>query len=168
MPAPTHRRAAMAFIVVTIFLDVLGLGIIIPVLPQLVAELKRLGREDILVICGGVIPAQDYDYLRENESQFDQPPTLDELCRGLGLKSRGSLHKHISALVDAGAEAAGSPKEAAEGADVVFTMLPIGSIVEQAVLGPDGVAEAPLAAAPPCLDHTTAHTLGAWGPDLTP
>jgi len=35
-------------------------------LPQLVAELKKLGREDIMVICGGVIPAQDYDYLRQN------------------------------------------------------------------------------------------------------
>ncbi len=35
-------------------------------LPQLVAELKKLGREDILVICGGVIPSQDYEYLREN------------------------------------------------------------------------------------------------------
>jgi methylmalonyl-CoA mutase len=35
-------------------------------LPQLVAELKKLGREDIIVICGGVIPAQDYDYLYEN------------------------------------------------------------------------------------------------------
>ncbi|MDP8232753.1 MAG: methylmalonyl-CoA mutase [Candidatus Zophobacter franzmannii] len=34
-------------------------------LPQLMAELKRLGREDIMVICGGVIPAQDYDYLYE-------------------------------------------------------------------------------------------------------
>ena len=32
-------------------------------LPTLVAELKRLGREDILVVVGGVIPAQDYDYL---------------------------------------------------------------------------------------------------------
>ncbi|MBN1404450.1 MAG: methylmalonyl-CoA mutase [Opitutales bacterium] len=32
-------------------------------LPQLVEELKKLGREDIMVICGGVIPAQDYDYL---------------------------------------------------------------------------------------------------------
>jgi methylmalonyl-CoA mutase len=31
-----------------------------------VAELKARGREDILVIVGGVIPAQDYDYLREN------------------------------------------------------------------------------------------------------
>ena len=31
--------------------------------PQLVAELKAQGAEDILVVCGGVIPAQDYDYL---------------------------------------------------------------------------------------------------------
>ena len=26
-------------------------------------ELKALGREDIMVVAGGVIPAQDYDYL---------------------------------------------------------------------------------------------------------
>ncbi len=31
--------------------------------PQIIAELKALGREDILVICGGVIPAQDYQFL---------------------------------------------------------------------------------------------------------
>ena len=31
--------------------------------PQIVAELKKLGREDILVVVGGVIPAQDYDAL---------------------------------------------------------------------------------------------------------
>jgi methylmalonyl-CoA mutase len=31
--------------------------------PQVIAELKKLGREDIVVIAGGVIPAQDYDYL---------------------------------------------------------------------------------------------------------
>lgn len=35
-------------------------------LPMLISELKKLGREDIMVICGGVIPAQDYDYLYEN------------------------------------------------------------------------------------------------------
>ncbi len=34
-------------------------------LPQLVEELKKLGREDIIVIIGGVIPNQDYDYLYE-------------------------------------------------------------------------------------------------------
>ncbi|UPL48158.1 methylmalonyl-CoA mutase [Hymenobacter sublimis] len=32
-------------------------------IPQLIAELRQLGREDILVIAGGVIPAQDYDFL---------------------------------------------------------------------------------------------------------
>ncbi|MBU0475581.1 MAG: methylmalonyl-CoA mutase [Bacteroidetes bacterium] len=35
-------------------------------LPQLVAELKALGREDIIVIIGGVIPAQDYEFLYEH------------------------------------------------------------------------------------------------------
>jgi len=31
--------------------------------PQIVSELAKLGREDILVVVGGVIPAQDYDAL---------------------------------------------------------------------------------------------------------
>ena len=33
-------------------------------LPQLVEELKKLGRPDILVVCGGVVPQQDYAALR--------------------------------------------------------------------------------------------------------
>ena len=32
-------------------------------LPQLVEELGKLGREDIMVVVGGVIPAQDYEFL---------------------------------------------------------------------------------------------------------
>jgi methylmalonyl-CoA mutase len=35
-------------------------------LPQLRDELKKLGREDIVLICGGVIPAQDYEFLMAN------------------------------------------------------------------------------------------------------
>jgi len=31
--------------------------------PQVIAELKKLGREDIMVIVGGVIPPQDYNFL---------------------------------------------------------------------------------------------------------
>ena len=31
--------------------------------PQVIEELKKLGRPDIMVIAGGVIPAQDYDFL---------------------------------------------------------------------------------------------------------
>ncbi|SEL57365.1 methylmalonyl-CoA mutase [Roseivivax marinus] len=33
--------------------------------PQLVEALKQQGAEDILVICGGVIPQQDYDFLKK-------------------------------------------------------------------------------------------------------
>jgi methylmalonyl-CoA mutase len=35
-------------------------------LPQLIKELKILGREDILVVAGGVIPAQDYQFLYDH------------------------------------------------------------------------------------------------------
>lgn len=31
--------------------------------PQVMEELKKLGRDDILIIVGGVIPPQDYDFL---------------------------------------------------------------------------------------------------------
>ncbi|MPR32775.1 methylmalonyl-CoA mutase [Salmonirosea aquatica] len=33
--------------------------------PQLIEELRKLGREDIMVIAGGVIPAQDYQFLHQ-------------------------------------------------------------------------------------------------------
>jgi methylmalonyl-coA mutase large subunit len=32
-------------------------------IPQVIEELKKLGRPDILVTAGGVIPAQDYEFL---------------------------------------------------------------------------------------------------------
>jgi repressor LexA len=43
-----------------------------------------------------------YDYLHNNAESFVHPPTYDELCQQLGLSSRGSLHKHIQALIEAG------------------------------------------------------------------
>ena len=33
--------------------------------PELIEKLKKVGREDIIVICGGVIPEQDYGFLRD-------------------------------------------------------------------------------------------------------
>ena len=32
-------------------------------IPQVISELKKLGREDILVVAGGIIPPQDYKFL---------------------------------------------------------------------------------------------------------
>lgn len=43
-----------------------------------------------------------YDYLVDHADGFEHPPSLDELCQALGLSSRGSLHKHIQALIAAG------------------------------------------------------------------
>ena len=34
-------------------------------MPALIAALKEMGGEHILVVCGGVIPPQDYDFLYE-------------------------------------------------------------------------------------------------------
>jgi len=63
-------------------------------LPVLVDELKQLGRDDIMVICGGVIPTQDYAYLRQHGAAAIFGPgtviphaaekLLVELCRRLG------------------------------------------------------------------------------------
>ncbi len=40
--------------------------------------------------------------LLQESAAHNHAPTLAELCRALGLRSRGSLHKHIQALVAAG------------------------------------------------------------------
>jgi repressor LexA len=42
------------------------------------------------------------DVLRQHAADFDQAPTLDGLCAMLDLRSRGSLHKHVQALIAAG------------------------------------------------------------------
>ena len=34
-------------------------------MPELVAALRKEGAQDVLVICGGVIPPQDYDFLKQ-------------------------------------------------------------------------------------------------------
>jgi len=41
-----------------------------------------------------------FDFLLQNLNRFPHPPTLEELCTAMGLKSRGSLHNHIKALIN--------------------------------------------------------------------
>lgn len=43
-----------------------------------------------------------FNFLRDNQGNFTHPPSLDELCAALGMASRGSLHKHIVSLINAG------------------------------------------------------------------
>jgi repressor LexA len=42
-----------------------------------------------------------FHFLVQNQNMFNHPPTLEELCSALGVKSRGSLHTHVKALIDA-------------------------------------------------------------------
>ncbi|MFC2131759.1 methylmalonyl-CoA mutase family protein, partial [Bacteroidota bacterium] len=39
-------------------------------IPELAKELKKLDREDIMIVAGGVIPAQDYNFLLNNGASF--------------------------------------------------------------------------------------------------
>ena len=53
--------------------------------PKLVEALKALGAEDILVICGGVIPQQDYDYLTRHgvKAIFGPGTNIPEAAKGI-------------------------------------------------------------------------------------
>ena len=43
-----------------------------------------------------------FEFLCQQASASARPPTLSELCDAMGLSSRGSMHKQVQALVDAG------------------------------------------------------------------
>ena len=57
--------------------------------PQVVAELKKLGADDITIVVGGVIPKQDYDFLYENGADYifgpgtNLPKSACEILEGL-------------------------------------------------------------------------------------
>jgi methylmalonyl-CoA mutase len=42
--------------------------------PELRKELDKLGRQDMMIVVGGVIPAQDFDELRANGADAIYPP----------------------------------------------------------------------------------------------
>lgn len=43
-----------------------------------------------------------FEFLRDHGDEFPHPPTLSELCEAMGLSSKGSMHKQVQALIDAG------------------------------------------------------------------
>jgi methylmalonyl-CoA mutase len=49
--------------------------------PEVIAELKKFGREDIMVVVGGVIPPQDYDFLEKaGVANVFGPGTVIPVC----------------------------------------------------------------------------------------
>ncbi len=69
--------------------------------PQLKAELDRLGRGDIIVVVGGVIPPQDYDALNAAGAEAIFPPGT-------------VIAEAAEALIDSLTKRLGHPKAAAE------------------------------------------------------
>jgi len=61
--------------------------------PQLINALKAKGAGDIVVVCGGVIPQQDYDFLYENgvKAIFGPGTNIPEAARDILRIVRGSI-----------------------------------------------------------------------------
>jgi methylmalonyl-CoA mutase len=65
-------------------------------LPQLIEELKKLGREGIMVVIGGVIPAQDYEFLYENgAAAIFGPGTIIPVAAEKILKELGRYSREV-------------------------------------------------------------------------
>jgi methylmalonyl-CoA mutase len=70
-------------------------------LPQLVKELEALGRGDIMVVIGGVIPAQDYDYLYEHGAAaiFGPGTVIPRAAKKVLAELQGRLgHEELAAV----------------------------------------------------------------------
>jgi methylmalonyl-CoA mutase len=62
--------------------------------PQVIAELKKYGRDDIIIVAGGVIPQQDYDFLtRAGVSFIFGPGTVTSLSAIAILKKLIAVHQ---------------------------------------------------------------------------
>ena len=66
------------------------------------------------------------------------PMALNVLRKGYAVKGFDLSSAALQKLKEAGGATAGSPKEAAQGVDILITMLPDGPDVERAILGEDG------------------------------
>jgi methylmalonyl-CoA mutase len=62
-------------------------------LVQLVEELKKVGRDDILVVVGGVIPPQDYEFLKQNgaDAVFGPGTFIPEAAKEILTQLNGRL-----------------------------------------------------------------------------
>ena len=67
-------------------------------IPELKAELERLGRGDIMIVVGGVVPPQDYDALKRAGVEAIFPPgtVIAEAAEGL-LRSLNTRLGHAQA-----------------------------------------------------------------------
>ena len=90
--------------------------------------------------------------------QMGQPMSLNLLKGGHRLQVFDVSQAAVERLVEAGASACATPADAARGAEFVITMLPNGELVEQVLLGENGVT-ATLGRDALVIDMSTIHPL---------
>lgn len=90
--------------------------------------------------------------------QMGQPMSLNLLKGGHRLQVFDVSQAAVECLVEAGASACATPADAARGAEFVITMLPNGELVEQVLLGENGVT-ATLGHDALVIDMSTIHPL---------
>ena len=65
----TEKQREVAAKAIDLDMDAIGVSSLAAghrtLVPELIAELRAAGRDDIIVICGGVIPEQDYAFLKD-------------------------------------------------------------------------------------------------------
>ena len=79
--------------------------------PELKAELARLGRSDIMVVVGGVIPPEDFDALQDAGAAAIYPPGTNVADAALDLLDK--LNVQLGYAQGAAAQAGSSRTEAA-------------------------------------------------------
>lgn len=89
--------------------------------------------------------------------RMGQPMARNLLKAGFALQVYDVLPDRVAALTALGAQAAGSPREAAAGADLVLSMILDDAVLEAVALAPDGV----LAGARPGLIYADMSTVSA-------
>lgn len=87
-PPASPRRAAMAFILVTMFLDILGIGIVIPVIPELVKEFVGSAASTYVGVIGASYALTQFlfaPFLGALSDRFGRRPVLLASLFGFGV-----------------------------------------------------------------------------------
>jgi len=122
----------------------------------------HLGIEDLDDVDSGVVtggrpsqkgPLDDVGFI--GLGRMGTPMVRNLLQAGYSLKVYDLVAEKMTALLEAGAQAAGSPADAASGADVVISMILDDAVLDQVALGADGI----LAAAQPGLIYVDMSTV---------
>lgn len=76
MSSHSPNRHAVTFIFITVFLDMVGFGLVMPVLPRLIEEVSGAGiasAQNLALLAGTVMFAQIFGYFLQDGSPIQSP-----------------------------------------------------------------------------------------------